>query len=160
MVHVIKAKPNHVQGISEVCSDATRATYKDIYTQEYIERIIKEFYDPERISEEVKTANRQWGGYFVAVENGEVLGACGGGMISETAGEVFVLYLNPKRRNEGIGTKLLEAVTNQQKSEFHAFEQWVSVQKSNSKGIPFYVAKGFLYKHEQRGYGNNENEKL
>ncbi|WP_163528799.1 GNAT family N-acetyltransferase [Halobacillus ihumii] len=158
MIHVVKADPNHVQGIADVCINATRATYKDIYTQEYTDRVIVEFYNSERIQEEVNHSNREWGGYFVALENSEVIGACGGGMVSETAGEVFVLYLEPNRRNEGIGSKLLEAVTTQQKESFHATEQWVSVQKGNLKGIPFYEAKGFVYKHEQTGYANKESD--
>jgi ribosomal protein S18 acetylase RimI-like enzyme len=62
-------------------------------------------------------------------------------MINDTAGEVFVLYLGPNRRNEGIGTMLLEAITKQQKEEYNASEQWVSVQKGNEKGIPFYEAR-------------------
>lgn len=119
--------------------------------------MIKEFYNKERILDEVTNTNSHWGGYFVAVENDEVIGAGGGGMIGETEGEIFVLYLNPQRRNEGIGTMLLNAITKQQKQEFNATMQWVSVQKGNLKGIPFYEAKGFVYEHEQKTYGN-ENE--
>ncbi|MBN8193447.1 GNAT family N-acetyltransferase [Bacillus sp. NTK074B] len=97
-------------------------------------------------------------GYFVAIENEEVLGAGGGGMMSETEGELYVLYLDPSRRNEGIGTLLLEAITRQQKEEFQAEKQWVSVQKGNQKGVPFYEAKGFVYESEQPVYGNETGE--
>ncbi|MFP7298815.1 GNAT family N-acetyltransferase [Neobacillus niacini] len=158
MIKICKANHEHVQGISKVCSDGYRATYSETHTKQYIERIINEFYNPERLLDEVINSSRHWGGYFVAVENGEVIGAGGGGMINETAGEVFVLYLNPNRRNEGIGTKLLDAITKQQKEEFYAAEQWVSVQKGNSKGIPFYEARGFVFQHEQHGYGNAAEE--
>ncbi|MGF7127417.1 GNAT superfamily N-acetyltransferase [Natronobacillus azotifigens] len=57
--------------------------------------------------------------------------------ILREVGELFVLYLDPTRRNEGIGTKLLDAITQQQKEEFGAEKQWVSVQKGNRKGILF-----------------------
>jgi GNAT superfamily N-acetyltransferase len=158
MIHICNANLKHIPGISKVCSDGYRTTYSETLTKEYIERIIKEFYNPERLLNEVTTTSREWGGYFVAVENDEVIGAGGGGMITDTAGEVFVLYLDPKRRNEGIGTKLLAAITKQQKEEFKANEQWVSVQKGNIKGIPFYEAKGFIYKYEQNGFENLEGE--
>lgn len=158
MIHIQKANPSHVQGIIKVCSEGNWATYRDIYTNEYIERVINEFYNQERILEEVTTSDRQWGGYFVAIENDEVIGAGGGGMTGDTDGEVYVLYLDPSRRNEGIGTLLLDAITQQQKEEFHASKQWVSVQKGNQKGIPFYEAKGFVYVHEQHGYGNEEED--
>ncbi|MGX6444862.1 GNAT family N-acetyltransferase [Neobacillus sp. K501] len=158
MIHIRKADPTHVQGIANVCSAGYRATYSETHTKEYIERMIKEFYNMERIVSEVTNTSREWGGYFVAVENNEVIGAGGGGMIAANTAEIFVLYLDPDRRNEGIGTKLLEVITNQQKEEFQATEQWVSVQKGNHKGIPFYEAKGFVFKQEQRGFGNAGDE--
>lgn len=74
--------------------------------------MIEEFYNPDRILNEVTNTSREWGGYFVAIEGNEVIGAGGGGMIDETAGEVFVLYLNPNRRNEGIGTRILMRLLN------------------------------------------------
>lgn len=158
MIKICKANPIHVQGIAKVCSDGYRATYGETHSREYIDRIINEFYNTERILDEVTKNSRYWGGYFVAVENDEVVGAGGGGMINDTAGEVFVLYLNPNRRNEGIGTMLLQAITKQQKEEFNASEQWVSVQKGNEKGIPFYEARGFIFQHERNGYGNADGE--
>lgn len=47
----------------------------------------------------------------------------------------------------------------QQKEEFDATEQWVSVAKGNQKGIPFYEAKGFIFKHESDGHGIVEGER-
>jgi GNAT superfamily N-acetyltransferase len=158
MIKICKANRDYVHGISKVCSEGYRATYSKTHSKGYIERIIKEFYNTERIMSEVSTTSKQWGGYFVALENDEVVGAGGGGMISGTAGEVFVLYLDPSRRNEGIGTKLLDAITKQQKEDYNATEQWVSVNKDNIKGIPFYEARGFVLQHEQHGYGNEVGE--
>jgi GNAT superfamily N-acetyltransferase len=143
MIKICKADPSHVHGIAKVCSDGYRATYGETHSKEYIERIISEFYNTDRIVDEVTKTSRYWGGYFVALDNDEVVGAGGGGMINDTAGEVFVLYLDPNRRNEGIGTMLLEAITKQQKEE---------------KGIPFYEARGFIFQHEQNGYGNADGE--
>ncbi len=158
MMHIQKANSSHIKGIKKVCSEGNWATYGEIYAKEYMERVIEEFYNEERLLEEVTTSDRHWGGYFVAVENGEVIGAGGGGMIGETEGELYVLYLDPSRRNEGIGTRLLDAITQQQKEEFHAHKQWVSVQQGNQKGIPFYEARGFVYEREQDGYGNKGDE--
>ncbi|SFF57536.1 Acetyltransferase (GNAT) family protein [Halobacillus alkaliphilus] len=81
-------------------------------------------------------------------------------MIDDGIGELFVLYLDPDRRNEGIGTKLLETITQQQKVEYGAKEQWVSVQKGNRKAIPFYEAKGFKFRHEKIPPQNPEYIKL
>ena len=157
MIKISKANSNHVEGIVKVCTEGYWATYSDIYSREYIETVIRDFYNYERILNEVIHLSKEWGGYFVALENDEVVVAGGGGMISDTSGELFVIYLNPNRRNEGIGTLLLNAITNQQK-EFGAIEQWVSVQEGNHKGIPFYEAKGFQFQYEQKGYKNTEGK--
>ena len=79
-------------------------------------------------------------------------------MIAEKVGELFVLYMHPERRNEGNGTKILEAVTREQQEEYGAVEQWVSVAKGNDKGIPFYEARGFTFEYEQPVYGSLEGE--
>ncbi|MEI2369089.1 GNAT family N-acetyltransferase [Niallia circulans] len=133
MIEVRKAEPKDVEGIAKVCRDGYWATYEDLCSKEYITRIISTFYNRERIHREVTETSREWGGYFVAIDNDEVVGAIGGGMINDTAGEVFVFYISPDRRNEGIGTKLLDVLTKQQKEEFAASEQWVSVAKGNQK---------------------------
>lgn len=149
MAVIQKAQPEHVKGIARVCTDGYWATYSEMYSKEYIAAVVKEFYNEERILQEVVNCSREWGGYFVALDDGDVVGAGGGGMISENTGEVFVLYLDPERRGEGIGTSLLDAITQQQKEEFRAREQWVSVAKGNEKGIPFYEARNFVPHSEQ-----------
>lgn len=159
MIRIVKANAEHVDGISKVCSDSYYETYKEIYSDNYIKGIVKKFYNKERILKEVSETRKEWGGYFVALEKDEVVGAGGGGMTDDTTGEVFVLYLKPARRSEGIGTLLLAAITKQQKEEFNANKQWVSVAKSNLKAIPFYEARGFKYRYETSGYGNVDGER-
>ncbi len=148
MIRIEKANPSHVEGIVKVCTEANRDTYGEIYSKDYLESIINEFYSPERILQEVSSSSREWGGYLVALDNEVVVGAGGGGMTSPESGEVYVLYLDPNRRREGIGTLLLKEITEQHKS-FHATEQWLSVQKGNDKGIPFYESKGFELQSEE-----------
>jgi GNAT superfamily N-acetyltransferase len=152
MIQIRKANETHVDGIVKVCTEANWATYSDIYTRDYIEAIIEEYYNHDRVLKEVTTTSVGWGGYFVASDKNKVIGAAGGGMIDDTASEVYVLYIDPTRRNEGIGTLLLDAVTEQQK-KLQSCEQWVSVQKGNNKGIPFYEARGFQYQYEEESDG-------
>ncbi|MEN2467285.1 GNAT family N-acetyltransferase [Ornithinibacillus sp. JPR2-1] len=152
MIQIKKANTTHVSGIVKVCTEANWATYHNIYSKEYIESIIATYYHNERILEEVSSSSKDWGGYFVALDQDEVVGVTGGGMISDLDAEVYVLYLDPHRRNEGIGSLLLNAVTEQQK-EFGARVQWVSVQKGNMKAIPFYEARGFKVVTEEESDG-------
>lgn len=157
MITIKKATKEHIEGIAHVCINAYWATYHDLLSEAYIERMIQEFYTYDRLLEDVTKTNRMWNGWIVAIEHGEVVGAGAGGMISENHGELFVLYTNPQQRNTGIGTMILDTVTKGLK-EYGAKEQWVSVTKYNQKGIPFYEAKGFICVHEQYEYGVIEGE--
>ncbi|MGT2666437.1 GNAT family N-acetyltransferase [Streptococcus rifensis] len=142
MITLQKADQSHIKGIQRVCSAGWRTTYQDIHDTDYIDQVIEEYYNLKRLEKEVTVHNHSWTGYYVALENGEVIGAAGGGLIADTVGELFVLYLDPARRGEGIGSRLLEAVTTELVG-LGAKEQWVSVTSGNQKGIPFYEAKEF-----------------
>lgn len=154
-VIVRKAMPGDEQGIVDVCVAAQWNTYKNLYSMEYIEGVIEKFYTVDRIEKEIAETNRFWNGYFVALLNNEIVGAIGGGVDEEGIAEVYVLYLDPEKRNKGIGTKLLNYLSDVQKSKYGAHEQWVSVAKNNMLGIPFYESRGFIFQHEEQSYESN-----
>ncbi|MFB4161391.1 GNAT family N-acetyltransferase [Geomicrobium sp. JSM 1781026] len=157
-MHIQRATIDDVPGIIRVCTKGYWATYRELVSDEYIERICNEFYNEERVTSEVTSIDERWVGYIVAIEDGQVIGAGGGGMLSANRSEVYVLYLDPDRRNEGIGSKILAEITAQQMN-LGATEQWVSVQEGNQKGIPFYEAKGFIYESRVKAYANTEDER-
>lgn len=157
MIEIRKAKLDDIQGIIDVCSAGYRNTYPDLLPQQYIEKIIADFYNEERVEKEIRNTSQAWNGWFVAIDNGKIVGAGGGGFTGEAVAELYVLYLDPKRKREGIGRKLLEAITNDQ-IERGAKKQWVSVTKGNLMGIPFYEAVGFTYQGEQSAYGLPKDE--
>lgn len=154
---VQRAAAEHAPGISRVCSVGWRDTYELLYPQDFIERIIREFYDPERILREITGTDDGWDGWFVALDGEEVVGAIGGGMTGAAEADVYVLYVLPARRGEGIGTLLLDKLTGVQRAK-GAVKQWVSVAKGNEKGIPFYEARGFVKVGEQKLYAGDEDE--
>src|SRR5207342_2826827 len=140
-ITIRRAEPEDATGIARVCAEGWRDTYRDIYEPERIEEAIADHYAVDRIAAEA-TASHGWDGWIVAVDEGTVVGAGGGGMIEPGVGEVFVLYLDPTRRREGIGSLLLDAISEQQRAH-GAHEQWVSVDPDNAKGLPFYLPRGF-----------------
>ncbi|UOR12807.1 GNAT family N-acetyltransferase [Halobacillus amylolyticus] len=156
MIEIKRASTEHVEGISRVCSEGCLDTYKGIRSDENIRRNNKRFYNHERIYREL-SESEGWDGYIVELDNGVVVGAIGGGRIDLNKSEIYVLYLDPTRRGEGIGTQLLRYLTEVQ-IEKGAKEQWVSVQKGNYKGIPFYEAKGFTKNSEKMAYSNTSDE--
>lgn len=155
-VVVRQARTGDAEGIARVCAVAWRDTYDGLKEPERIEAVIAEYYRPERIRGEI-AAREGWDGWIVAVEDGAVIGAGGGGMTEPGVGEVFVLYLDPVRRGEGIGTRLLDAITERQRAQ-GAREQWVSVEPENSKGLPFYHARGFELRGERPEFGTAPEE--
>src|SRR5699024_274026 len=116
----------------------------------------KIFYNHARILDELEK-REGWYGYFVALDDGKVVGAIGGGMTGSQKSEIFVRYLDRARRGEGIGTQLLNCLTDVQEKK-GATEQWVTDQKGNNKGIPFYEARGFLKSSERLAYSNAPGE--
>jgi GNAT superfamily N-acetyltransferase len=133
--------------ICGVCREGFAASSDGLLSPESIEARAGLYYDPVRVRREIETAGEtsRWQGYVVAVTDaGEVLGAAGGGM-AEGVGEVYVLYLRMPLRGLGIGTALLDFVTEKHRAE-GATEQWVSVTEGNDLGIPFYQARGFVFR--------------
>ena len=118
--------------------------------------MIAEYCEPERIRREI-AAPEGWDGWIVAVEEETVIGAGGGGMTEPGVAEIFVLYLDPTRRGEGIGTLILDAITEQQRAQ-GAREQWVSVEPENRKGLPFYFARGFEVHGQRPEWGTTPEE--
>ncbi len=155
-ITVRPARLDDAEAIARVCADGWRDTYRELLEPERIEAAIAEYSTPERIRREIDP-REGWDGWIVAVEDGVVVGAGGGGLTGPGVGEVFVLYLDPARRGEGIGTLLLEAITDRQRAQ-GAREQWVSVQPDNTKGLPFYAARGFEVRGERPAWGSAPGE--
>ncbi|WP_300639629.1 GNAT family N-acetyltransferase [Nocardioides sp.] len=140
------ARPGEEGAICAVCRAGFAASSQGLLPPGVIERQANLYYDPARVREEIDTAGdtAEWQGYVVAASGeGAVLGAAGGGVTGRSTGNVHVLYLDPGLRGRGIGTALLDFLTEQQRSE-GASQQWVSVTEGNELGIPFYLARGFV----------------
>lgn len=148
-----------VARICQICSEAYTATYQELLPQAFIDRTVRDFYNPDRVEKEVSPAPPHWFGYQVVEESGRVLGAAGGGMTGPGVGELFVIYLDPNERDRGLGTLLLDRVT-AQISATGAKEMWVSVAPGNQRGIPFYEARGFTPIEQVKTYSSLEDEDI
>jgi len=146
------ADGSDVEAICRICAEGWRDTYAGLRRDAEIEQVIAEFYSAERVRSELAPAGPDWSGWLVAeAEAGEVVGAGAGGLTGPGVGEVFVLYVDPRRQREGAGRALLEAITERQLAD-GAHEQWVSVEPANPKGIPFYESQGFTLAGKQQAF--------
>ena len=142
------ARPDEAGQVCEVCTEGFTASSQGLLSPATIRRQVETYYTPERVRQDIVTAAEReaWQGYVVAVtDDGEVLGAAGGGVVSEGTGQIYALYLGMALRGRGIGSALVDFLTEQQK-RLGAVEQGVSVTEGNDLGLPFYLAKGFVMK--------------
>ncbi|MGT2811494.1 GNAT family N-acetyltransferase [Streptococcus minor] len=148
MITIRMGKPDDWQDIARICSENYRTVYKDISNPEYIERVIQEFYTEKTLRKELTSNSKAFHGYWLAEEEGEILGCIGGGVDEENKAQVYVFYVALSAQRRGIGHSLLEAMTSYQKETYGSTEQWVAVTKGNPIGIPFYEKEGFSFSHE------------
>ncbi|MGI2329048.1 GNAT family N-acetyltransferase [Planococcus sp. YIM B11945] len=140
-VTIVEPAQDHAQAIAVICSTGWRQTVAGKFSEEYQLKNTAFWYNEERVKNDIEQGVYS----FVALVDSKVVGVIGGGMTAPAVGEVYVFYLDPAYRYQGIGRRLLDALTEQQKAQ-GAVEQWVSVQEGNKLGLPFYEARGFVYR--------------
>lgn len=141
---IIKPTIESAAAIANICSSGWKQTVEGKLSEDYQHANIAYWYNQKRI-----TSNIENGFYtHVALLDSKVVEVIGGGITNSATGEVFVLYVDENYRYKGIGRKLLQALTQEQKDK-GTTEQWISVQEDNQRGIPLYEARGFLYKEKR-----------
>lgn len=153
-----KAVKTDVPVLEQLLTSAWRQTYCDVYTTEYIERVIEDFYNPVRLMDEVTHTSKEWSGYYIYEISGKVVGCIGGGIEEDGVGSIYVLYLDPAEKRKGYGSQLLQHFTTMQKQSEGIVRQSVSVAESNQMGLPFYEKMGFVEEIKQRSWNALENE--
>jgi GNAT superfamily N-acetyltransferase len=143
-ITVRPATGDDVDAICRICAAGFRLTAGPLLPEHVVDEKVAEFYTRERVAREVgpEQLSRHWQGYLVAERDGEVVGAAGGGIVADDVGQLYVLYLDLAHLRAGIGTSLLDAVTEQQRA-LGATRQHVAVLADNPLGVPFYLARGF-----------------
>lgn len=142
MIKVRFATIEDAQAISDICSEAWKITYSGLYTNDYINKVIADFYNIERIKNECSKSTKDWHGYMVAEKDHQVVG-CIGGASDEHTGFIYVLYVKPNQKGKGIGNALLDYLTSYQKQHYNITHQEVYATTGNQMGIPFYESHGF-----------------
>jgi hypothetical protein len=74
------ATAGDVEAICAVCSTAYRETYGGLLPADYVERTIGDFYNLDRVRDEIAAHPPHWLGYQVVEERNRILGAAGGGV--------------------------------------------------------------------------------
>lgn len=157
-VSIRRAAQQDAKPMADLLAKCQWFTYEELYSEEYIENLISQYYNVQRVEEEIIYISRDWHGYFIAEIDKRIVGIIGGGMTEASIGEIYVFYIDPSLRGKGIGTRLLDFFTKYQKFTYNAYEQWVAVAQGNQYGIPFYEARGFTFQHKELAYGTTEED--
>lgn len=139
-----KPWPEHTSDIARVCAAGWKQTVEGKLSEAYQNQNIAYWYNDDKVLADIKSGDYS----HIALVDSKVIGAIGGAMTGPSRGEVFVLYVDESYRYQGIGRRLLAELTKKQVTE-GAQEQWVSVEKDNWRGIPFYEARGFVVQEER-----------
>lgn len=143
-VAIIKPQTKHAEAIAAICAAGWRQTVEGVLSKAYQQQNVEFWYNIERVSNDILK-----GAYtHVALIDSEVAGVIGGGMTGPGMSEIFMFYVDERYRYQGVGRRLLEALTQEQMNQ-GASKQWVSVQEGNQLGIPFYEARAFVYQEKR-----------
>ena len=130
MFTIRKAKQEDKESIWRVHAKAIRETCASHYSQEVI-RIWAERLRPEKYGEAISSNE-----FFVAEENGEVLGF---GELNKADGEITGLYVSPDVAGRGVGWKLL--CTLEERARSFGLESLHLTSSLNA--VSFYERAGF-----------------
>lgn len=137
-VVIVKSQPSHSEEIARICAEGWEQTVENQGLKvETKKKIVEKWYNPDRVKEDINKGDYA----YTALVNGKVAGTIGGKLLG-TDSHIWVFYVDPVYRYQGIGRQLLQAFTEEHQNA-GAATQFVSVVDTNQYGIPFYESVGF-----------------
>ncbi|PTD94653.1 ribosomal-protein-alanine N-acetyltransferase [archaeon SCG-AAA382B04] len=97
--------------------------------------------------------------FYVAKENGEVIGYILGGKINQKEFKLISLAVQPQHQGKKVGTKLLKKFLKNIKKE-HPYLISLEVRKSNQKAKKFYKKFGFKEVRKKPDYYQNGEDAI
>ncbi|WP_390314575.1 GNAT family N-acetyltransferase [Streptomyces gamaensis] len=131
--------------VSRLLAEALRESYVPLLGESVTNSLIGRYCSISRIRTEigVTRGDPAWLGWLVAATGrGEVVGAAAGGIVMAGCGELFSVCTAPAHRRRGVGSALLERLTDRHRAH-RAREQWVSVRSGADPALPFLTRHGF-----------------
>ncbi|WP_407371083.1 GNAT family N-acetyltransferase [Carnobacterium sp.] len=143
-VRIELATAEDVDEIVAICTQGYACTAEAVKDKQKVQEKVEEYYNPKRILNEIEEVSAKWSGWIVARLDEKVIGVIGGGIVDSKVGKVFVLYVNVDYLRKGIGTRLVNHLTQMQQLLGNN-TQLVSFLKSDKVSSQFYEALGFHY---------------
>ncbi|SHK67527.1 GNAT family N-acetyltransferase [Haladaptatus paucihalophilus] len=143
----IEIRPACVSDVPDIRRVARRSwfdSYADFLSTTVIEAELSTWYTPDAVETAVTDPTRP---YFVAVD-GDIVVGYSKGVADTPVADLSTLYVSPDCQHGGVGTRLLEIVSDELESR-GATTLELTVFAENDGAIGFYEARGFERVGEQ-----------
>lgn len=121
--------------VQEIAQTSWHVTYEGIIPKQIQDRFLQAAYNEDRL-----LARLQKSPFLIAQIGETIVGFANFSNVNEGQAELLAIYLDPAYQHMGIGSELLES--GMQKLQ-GAVSLTVCVEKDNTIGRQFYIAKGF-----------------
>lgn len=123
-----------------VCAAGWRDAYDDLLPADFIEANVQTFYEVDRLRREICDPGVD-GAWLLAERAGEPVGAGRGTVPERGYCEVFNLYVHPDAQGDGVGTALLNTITERQATAGGCLQLVATYEAHDALG--FYRRRGF-----------------
>ncbi|MFP4591215.1 MAG: N-acetyltransferase family protein [Halobacteriales archaeon] len=136
-----EAGPADVEAIGDVAAASWHAAYDDALGSEAVDRQLARWYAPEAVERRLAATDHH---LLVAEAGARVVGFAHGAPSPDgpADAQLVALYVEPERWGEGVGSRLLEALTGRLREDGH-HDLWLEVLAENDVGRSFYRSHGF-----------------
>jgi len=133
-----EAATDDIGAIRSIATASWEADYPAVISRETIEAGVEEWYDPDELERELNEADTI---VLLAVDDEPV--GFAHAVLGDDAGHLLRLYVDPDRRREGIGARLLDEVAQRIADRSDCEQFRAMVLSANESGKAFYRANGF-----------------
>jgi hypothetical protein len=144
-VTIRAAQPEDAEAIRSVAEATWHATYRNVYSEEYINDFIAGTYTIDRLQAQIASVQQDGFSVFdVAELDGKLVGFLMMRRNSDGLPAVWRFYVLPGLQRQGIGAALLARLEAHLRS-YHEPRYALGVQKDNEIGKAFYLKHGFVH---------------
>ncbi|ACA55076.1 hypothetical protein N494_04845 [Clostridium botulinum A2B7 92] len=149
MLTISKVKKEEIHEVKKLLSSVWADTYKDILSEEVINKVTTLWHDVEQLKEQCEAKDTL---FIVAKEDNEnIVGLATANLIDDCTINLGRLYVKIEHQRSGIGSCLLNYII----KDFDSINKiQLEVAVGNSKAINFYAKNGF----KERSLKNEEIE--
>lgn len=134
--------PGEGKAVAEIASLSWRETYREIYSQEFIESWISDKYNPEKLEGEISLSRIDPGLIFLAVlDSGRIEGFIEI-RVKDVISYLLRLYLRPQSTGRGLGSLLIHSAEQMLEGK-HVNVCRLNVHHKNTRAVEFYRRNGF-----------------